>query len=68
MLPNRKAVVLQRCRQVGMLGAQRLFINRQRPLINGLGLRLLALVVIEQREVVEALGYDRVLRPHSCPK
>jgi hypothetical protein len=60
---RKSAVVLQRCRQVGLLGAQRLFVNSQRPLINGPGLRVLALVVIDQRQVVEALGYDRVLRP-----
>ena len=42
-----------------MLRAKGLFPDRQRPLVKGLGLRVLALVVVEPREVVEAGGHSR---------
>ena len=45
-----------------MLRAQGLFPDRQCPLIERLGLRVLALVVVKRRQVVEARGYVGVLR------
>jgi hypothetical protein len=42
--------------------AQGLFPNRQRPLVKGFGLRVLALVIVKRRQVVEALGHVGVLR------
>jgi hypothetical protein len=36
--------------------------DRQRPLIKGLGLRVLALGLVKVRQIVEAVGHIRVLR------
>jgi hypothetical protein len=55
-------VVFEAGRHVGMLRAQDLFPDRQRPAVKGLGLRVLALGVVESRQVVEADGDLRVLQ------
>jgi hypothetical protein len=46
-----------------VLGAQRFFPHRQRALVEGFGFRVLALVVVEVRQVVEASGHVGVVRP-----
>ena len=47
---------------VGVLRPNGLFLDRQRPLEKGLGLRVLALVTVEQRQAVEAICHVEVLR------
>ncbi len=44
-----------------MLGSQGLFPDRQRALVERLGVRVAALGVVESRLVVEALGHIRML-------
>ena len=51
-----------------MLRPQRLLKNRQRPPEERLGLGVLALLVVELRQVVEARGYLGVLRPQRLLK
>ena len=46
----------------GCSGPKRLFPDRQRPLVKRLGLRVLALVSVKLRQVVEARGHVGVLR------
>jgi hypothetical protein len=47
-----------------MLGAKRLFVDRQRPLVERLGLGVAALGVVQQREVVEDGAHDLVVGPN----
>ena len=48
---------------VGMLGPQGLLLNNQQPLVEWLGLFVLALSVVELRQLVETGCQTRVLRP-----
>ena len=48
-----------------MLGPEGLLEDRQRPLIERLGLGVPALGLVEQGQVVEALGHVRVLGPEG---
>ncbi len=48
-----------------MLGPQGVFIDRQRTLEERLGLGVVALGLVEQRQVVEARGHLGVLRPQG---
>jgi hypothetical protein len=48
-----------------VLRPQSLLHNRQGPLVKGFGPRVLALLVVEPRQVVETLGHVRVLRPQG---
>jgi len=45
-----------------MILTEGLFANRQRSLAKGLGLRVLTLVVVEPRQIVEAGAHVGVLR------
>ncbi len=46
-----------------MLRPKRLLVDRQRPLVERLGLGVLALDAVKLRQVIEARGYQGVLRP-----
>ena len=48
-----------------MVGPQRLLPDRQGPLVERLGLRVLALVVVEPRQVVEARGHIGMVGPSA---
>ncbi len=49
-----------------MLGSQGLFPNRQRALVERLGLGVAALIVVERRQVVEKDGSGRIIRAKLC--
>ena len=48
---------------MGMRRPQGLLVDRQRPLVERLGLGVLVLDTVKLRQVVEARGYQGVLRP-----
>src|SRR5260370_3696497 len=54
-------VFLEALGHVGMVGAEGLALERERPLVERLGLREAALVAIERGEVDDARGHLRVL-------
>ncbi len=50
---------------VGMIAPQRLLTDRQRPLVERLGLGVPALVLVERRQGGEARGHTGMLRPQG---
>jgi hypothetical protein len=54
-------IVFLACRHVGMVWAQSVFVDRQRPLVKGLSLFVLALGVVKRRQIVEGLSHVFVL-------
>ena len=56
-----------------MIGPERLFVDRQRPLVERLGLGVAALVVIEQSQIVQRhrdigmIGPERLLLDRQRP-
>ena len=54
------SVVFERDRDLRMIRPERFFPDRQRPLVERLGLGVAALVVVEERQVVEGRGEGRM--------
>ena len=57
--------VVQARGHIGMIRAERLLVNRQRALVQRLGLRVLALGEVEPSQVVAARGYIGVIGTQS---
>ena len=51
-----------------MLGAQRVFPDRQRPPVQGQGLDVLALLVVEERKVVEVFATSGCSDPSALSR
>ena len=56
-------IVLSYDARIGVQGTQLLLADRQRPLVERLGLRILALVTVEVRQVVEPDCQGGMLEP-----
>ena len=62
MFRSMSAQFFEAFRQVGVVGADRPLVDRLCALKKGLGLRVLALGFVKQRQVVEAVDHVGVLR------
>ena len=65
-LPQHGCIVLQALSHQWMLGSECLLPNRQCPLMERLGLRVVVLGLIESCQVVEAQGYVGMLGAECC--
>ena len=66
ILPQNGCIVLQARSHRWMLGSECLLPNRQCPLLERLGLRVVVLALIESCQVVEAQGYVGMLGAECC--
>src|SRR5258705_7098880 len=63
--PVERCHILKTSGHIGMVGAEGPLLDRQRALEESLGLRVLALGVVQPREVAQAPGHIGVIRAES---
>src|SRR5256712_9948066 len=64
-LAKQRGVSIQRLRHVRMFWPQVLLPDRHHSLVEGLSLGVLALIIVEQRQVAQTYGHVEVFRPEA---